>query len=184
MNDFENIKKVCFTGYRPEKFPFKLNNDNVDFLTLKSRIIKTLTSLIEDDCRIFYCGMAQGFDIICAECVLFLKQKFKDIKLICAIPFENQERSFTFSWRNRYYDVLEVADEVIYISKEYHSWCYQERNKFMVDNSDFVVCWYDGKSGGTKNTLKYALKKKCYIINLNIDYLDEFTDLQTSINLI
>ena len=49
----------------------------------------------------------------------------------------------------------------------------------MVDNSDFVVCWYDGKSGGTKNTLKYAAKKHRFIININIDYLDEFSHTQT-----
>ncbi len=178
MSDFENVKKACFTGYRPEKFPFKLNTDNANFCVLRSRILKTLSALIEDDCKIFYSGMAQGFDIICAECVLELKHKFRDIRLVCALPFEKQERSFSADWRNRYYDLLETADDVVYIFKDYHSWCFQERNKFMVDNSDFVVCWYDGKAGGTRNTIKYAQKLNRYIVNLNVEYKEELNKTQ------
>ena len=83
MIELENVKSVCFTGYRPEKFPFKLNNTDPLFLLLKSRIMKTILALVEDNSKIFYCGMAQGFDILCAECVLQLKNQFEGIRLIC-----------------------------------------------------------------------------------------------------
>lgn len=177
------IKTACFTGYRPEKFPFKLDNDDVDFQILKSRIFKTLVSLIEDDCKIFYCGMAMGFDILCAECVLELKKTYSDIKLKCAIPFKEQGNSLSFLWRNRYFEILNRCDEFRYISDEYSKTSYQLRNKFMVDNSDFVVCWYDGKAGGTRNTLKYAAKKGRTIININLNYIDEFKNAQTLIDI-
>lgn len=183
MEDLDNVKKVCFTGYRPEKFPFKLDNDNADFELLKSRIHKTLIALIEDECKVFYSGMAQGFDILCAECVLELKKKYHDIRLVCVLPYENQERAFTVDWRNRYYDILVKNEEVVYTSKEYYPWCFQDRNQFMVDNSDFVVCWYDGKSGGTKNTIKYAQKLNRYIVNLNLDYKNELNKLQSELNI-
>lgn len=183
MIENKNIKKACFTGYRPQKFPFKLNNDNVDFELLKSRIFKTLTALLEDDCKIFYSGMAQGFDIICAECVLELKRNHPEIKLICALPFKNQVQSFSEEWRNRYYDILEAANDVVSVSTDYHIGCFQKRNQYMVDNSDFVVCWYDGKAGGTRNTLKYAHKNLRTIINLNVDYFDEFNDMQLNMNI-
>ena len=96
---------ACFTGYWPEKFQFKLNNDDVYFQTLKSRIQKTLLALIQDNCNVFYSGMARGFDIVCAECALELKKEY-DIKLIAAIPYEDQEISFDNFWRSRYYKVL------------------------------------------------------------------------------
>ena len=179
MNDYNFYKKACFTGYRPEKFPFKLDDTSVDFQILKSRIIKTLESLIDDDCKFFYSGMAMGFDILCAECVLELKKKYNDIKLICAIPFKEHGNSLSQNWRKRFFEILNNCDEFSYISDEYNKQVYQIRNKFMVDNSDFVVCWYDGKLGGTRNTLKYAAKKHRVIININLNYLDEFSNVQT-----
>jgi uncharacterized phage-like protein YoqJ len=146
---------------------------------LKSRILKTLESLIDDDCKFFYSGMAMGFDILCAECVLELKKKYNDIKLICAIPFKEHGNSLSQNWRKRFFEILNHCDEFSYISDEYNKQVYQIRNKFMVDNSDFVVCWYDGKLGGTRNTLKYAAKKHRVIININLNYLDEFSNVQT-----
>ncbi len=183
MENICNFKKCCFSGYRPSKFPFKLENDNIDFEIFQKRLYATIESLIEDDCRIFYCGMAMGFDIISAEAVLYFKQKFPEIKLICAVPFENQENAYSSEWKKRYNSVLAQSDEVTVLSKEYHNGCYQNRNKFMVDNSDYVVTWYDGQKGGTRNTLVYAEKQMRYIINLNISYLKEFNNKQMNINL-
>lgn len=34
------------------------------------------------------------------------------------------------------------------------------RNKTMVDVSDYVICFWDGKSRGTKSTIDFALKHK------------------------
>jgi len=181
--NYDKVKKCCFTGYRPQKFPFKLNSNIAEYSLLISRIEKTVTSLIEDDCKVFYSGMAEGFDILCAECVLKLKEKYPDIVLICALPYDRQELGYSPYWRNLYYDILQLADKVEYISKDYYSWCFQDRNKFMVDNSDFVVCWYDGKAGGTHNTIKYAQKLERFIINLNVEYKEELNKIQTELNI-
>jgi uncharacterized phage-like protein YoqJ len=183
MNDYNFYKKACFTGYRPEKFPFKLDDTSVDFQILKSRILKTLESLINDDCKFFYSGMAMGFDIIAAETVLYFRGKIPNINLICVIPFEEQEKAYSQAWKNRYNFILQACDEVILLSKEYHNGCYQNRNKFMVDNSDYVVTGYDGQAGGTRNTLLYAQKKKRTIVNINTSYLSEFYDRQLNMNI-
>ena len=37
----------------------------------------------------------------------------------------------------------------------------------MVDNSEVVVCCYDGKSGGTAYTVDYAKKKAKTVIQIN-----------------
>ena len=178
MSDFDNVKKACFTGYRPEKFSFKLNNSDIDFQKMFSRIKRTLEALIEDDCKIFYTGMAMGFDILCAECVLELRQKHKDIQLICALPYEKQDSGYPIDWQQRYKYVLKKCNQKVIISEEYHKACFQQRNMYMVDNSDFVICWYDGKSGGTRNTLKYAQKKSRTVINININYNEDFENPQ------
>ncbi len=183
MENVYDFKKCCFSGYRPSKFPFKLNNDDVDFLVFQKHLFQTLQSLIDDGCRIFYSGMAMGFDIIAAEAVLYFRGKVPNIKLICAVPFENQEVAFSDEWKKRYDFVLKCCDEVEVISKNYHNGCYQIRNKYMVDNSDYIVTWYDGQKGGTRNTLLYAEKKKRYIINLNTSYLVEFNNQQMNIDI-
>ncbi len=183
MENLVNIKKCCFSGYRPSKMPFKFDENDIDFQIFEKRLYTTLEALIDDDCRIFYSGMAMGFDIVAAKAVLYFREKFKDIKLICAIPFENQELSFDFYWKNLYYDILQKSDEVKVLCKEYHNGCYQNRNKFMVDNSDYVVTWYDGKKGGTRNTLKYAESKNRFIININTNYIDEFNNKQMQIGI-
>ena len=186
MNDLlteNDYKKCCFSGYRPSKFPFKLKNTDADFEVMFRNLTTTISSLIDDDCRVFYTGMASGFDIIAAETVLKLKESQPDVKLVAVVPFEEQEKSYSNEWKLRYETILTRCDEVIVLSKEYHSGCYQNRNKFMVDNSDYIVTWYDGKQGGTRNTLIYAQKKKRYIVNVNTEYFKEFNNSQTKMDI-
>lgn len=182
MENINEIKKCCFTGYRPSKMPFKIHPNDVDFILFEKRITNTLKALIEDNCKVFYTGMAMGFDILSAYIVLALKKDYPDIKLICAIPFLKQSDSFSSFWKRKYDFILENCDQKVIILDSYSAGCYQKRNIFMVDNSDFVVTWYDGQAGGTRNTLKYAEKMHRYIININTNYLDEFNNNQLMMN--
>lgn len=177
------MKKVCFTGYRPEKFNFDLKKGNEKFDILMTRIKKTIISLINDGCRVFYTGMAQGFDILAAECVLLLKNTYPDIILVACLPYKQQEFGFDTIWRTRFYDILFACDESVCLNDEYSAGCFMQRNKYMVDNSDYVVCWFDGQSGGTKNTIKYAQKTGRYLINLNTDYIEDLNSTQESIQI-
>ena len=164
---YDGIEKCCFTGYRPAKFPFVLSKDNEDYKKFENEVLSELLNLVGSGCKTFYTGMAMGFDIIAAELVLTLKQSynFKDIRLICVLPFSSQGESFSFPWKDRFENIISLCDEKIILSEEYHSGCYQERNKFMVNSSDCVLTWYDGRTGGTKNTVDYALKNGRYVIN-------------------
>ena len=46
----------------------------------------------------------------------------------------------------------------------------QKRNKYMVDNSQYVIAVWDGSKSGTFNTLKYArkLKRNIMVIDTKI----------------
>ena len=128
--------------------------------------------------------MAMGFDIIAAETVLFLKNVYKTpLKLVAVLPFAEQGESFTSYWKERYEKVLEQCDEKIILSENYFSGCYQKRNQYMVENSDYVLTWYDGKSGGTRNTIDYAAKKGRFILNVNKSGADNFA-IQTTFELV
>ncbi len=177
--------KCCFTGYRPSKFPFSLDREDLEYKKFENNLYEEILMLVNQGCTTFYSGMAMGFDIIAAEAVLFLKNLYKDreFKLICVLPFAEQGESFSYIWKERFYNVLSCCDKKIILSDEYFQGCYQKRNEFMVDNSDYVLTWYDGKAGGTRNTLNYAIKKQRYIVNANKIPTPSFA-VQTSFELI
>lgn len=158
----------CFTGYRPQKFPFPLSNNDERYLEFENRLTDAVFALPESGCLTFYTGMAMGFDIIAAETVLLYKKAVKTagVKLIGVVPFKKQSVSYTAPWRMRYNRVAALADEIIVLSDSYTPGCYQKRNKYMVDRSDIVVTWYNGESGGTRNTLRYAASMDKRTVNL------------------
>ena len=105
----------------------------------------------------FISGMALGIDMICAEIVLELKKKYKNVMLECAIPCINQEKKWSSSQQERYKKILASADIVNYVSKcEYSGTCMNDRNKYMVENSDVVIAVWNGSPSGTGNTVKMA----------------------------
>jgi uncharacterized phage-like protein YoqJ len=51
-------------------------------------------------------------------------------------------------------------------SAEYNVFLYQERNKKMVDDSNFTIAFWVGKKrGGTFNAMKYSLKQSKFVLN-------------------
>ena len=173
----DKFKSCCFTGYRPQKFPFELKENNREYVRFENKLYNAVFAMPDEaECYTFYCGLAMGFDIIAAECVLLLRDVYPKAKisLICVVPFLDQAKAFPKDWKKRYDEILEKADRVILISDNYFSGCYRKRNEFLVDKSDFVITWFDGKSGGTKNTLAYAKNSGKKIINLNGDLVHEY----------
>ncbi len=160
----------CFTGYRPSKLPFVSVGNNSQLTAVKQKLYDTLSELILKGYKSFYTGMAMGFDIIAAEVVLMLQAEHPEIELIAVMPHRHQDNSYSPEWKARFDAVLAAADSVVCLSEEYHRGCFQKRNEYMVDRSQTVVTWFDGRTGGTANTVYYARKKKTPIINICPDY--------------
>ena len=159
------MKNVAFTGYRPNKFPFPINEADADYAAFIKDLKKAIKSVAKDNTT-FYCGGAMGFDIIAGEIVLELKKKNPTIKLVMAVPFFEQANTFTPLWRERYRALIHFADRVVYLEQFYTAGCYQKRNRYLVDNADIIITYFNGKSGGTKQTIDYATKNKKEIINI------------------
>lgn len=164
MVEFE--KSCCFTGYRPEKFGFEFNNDDPKYRLFTERLIAALTRKIEGGCTVFYTGMAKGFDIIAAEYIELIKRRNKNLKLIAVIPFNGQESGWSDDWKARYHELLKNCDEKIVLNEKYEKWVYDQRNRYMVDRCRYVLTYFDGKPGGTSNTVKYALRNCRDVINI------------------
>lgn len=151
--------KVCaFSGHRQiyhihsEVLPKKLNY--------------VIDVLINSGVTHFLSGGAQGFDLLSAEYVLQKRKNNPGIKLSMYLPCRNQSDRWPSETRKRYETVLNLADEVFYVSEKYDAFCMHTRNRALVDNSDILVCYLIQDSGGTAYTKNYAEEKGKKIINL------------------
>ena len=147
-------KNCAFTGHREldSRFDSKL-------------LDRVVLNLIKSGARNFYCGMAIGFDMEAGEVVLKYKDSY-NLRLCACIPCEGQSRYYSLKDRERYEKILRNCDEKIVFSEEYNDGCMQERDRFLVDNCDVIVCYLRKNSGGTYYTVNYAKKSGKKIIEL------------------
>ena len=159
----------CFTGHRPKGMPFGYDEESRLCGLIKDRIYVEIERHIELGVRRFVSGMAQGADIWCAEAVMDYKARRpeQDIRLTAVIPYAGQSSRWDINYKNRYFSILETADDVVLISKEYISGCMHQRNRYMVDNSTHLIAIYGGGTGGTKYTLDYARKRVLSVTIIN-----------------
>ena len=155
----KRLKRVCFTGHRPEKL-------NINEKEVKKKLRDAIRKSVEEGYTTFISGMARGVDMWAAEIVIEERKKNDEIKLICAPPFEGFEKSWSFVEKCRYSSILKRSDYIKYVCEHYSSQCFQIRNVWMVDHSSRVIAAYNGESGGTRNTIKYATSKNVKIYNI------------------
>ena len=137
---------------------------------LKIIIGEQVDKAIKEGADTFYFGACYGFDLLCAEIVLMRKRVIhilepRVIKLIAVVPYEEQPKNWNEVNRELYFATLAQCDEVIILNAKYHQGCFHRRDRYMVDNSSKMICYFDG-SKGTPYTVKYAEKNKVQIINL------------------
>lgn len=145
----EKAKSCLFTGHRDLGYDFRKTD-------LQSHIQQAAKDGVTD----FYVGMAKGFDLLCAETVLEVKKSYPFIRLIACIPCYNQEKNYSQEDKKRYVDILKKVDEKVILSDNYYRGCMQNRDKYMADRGDMLICYCRKETGGTAYTLKYFQKKK------------------------
>ncbi len=158
---------VCFSGYRPKNFSFILNKGEAAFIALRERTGEAIIQSVNEGYTTFICGMAEGFDLVAGSVLLERMESEHNkgaIRLIAALPFEGH--GFLSPWQVLHQLVLSKADEVITLAPKYHPEAYHDRNRYMVDNSSRLICYFDGKKGGTDFTVKYARAKGWGLINV------------------
>ena len=159
----------CFTGHRADKLPWGENEKDPACLALKSAIADVLAVLYADGYRHFICGKAPGADIYCGEAVVALRDEHPDVTLEAAIPHAGQERLWNDFWKTRYFRLAEECDTITVLYQAYTSTCMMDRNMYMVDSSSVLVAVFNGSSGGTKNTISYAMSQGLKVIELPVE---------------
>lgn len=165
---------AAFTGYRPEKLPFGYDFECEQALKVKAALYTMYEKLYLKGYNCFLTGGAMGSDLMAADVITELKRNYgsradRVMSYIC-LPCHDHIKKWDAKEKEHLEKILNDGAYPLYVSdRPYYSGCMQVRNRYMVDTSAVLIAVYDGKPGGTRNTLEYAqkLKKKIVIINPN-----------------
>lgn len=164
----ERAQTCCFTGHRPMKLPWGMNEDDPRCLMLKAELAARLEGLYALGFRRFLCGMAIGCDMYFAEAVLALREDHPDVRLEAVIPFGDQPGRWNERQRRRYNSLIDRADRVTVLQTVYTSDCMMRRNRWMVERSSVLLACYDGRPGGTMNTILCAERSGLRVILIEL----------------
>ena len=165
----EREYSCCFTGHRPMKLPWGMNEADPRCLELKLELAARLEAIYELGFRHFLCGMAIGCDMYFAEAVLALRDAHADVTLEAAIPFGDQPGRWPAAQRHRYNKLIDSADKVTVLQIGYSSNCMMQRNRYMVDRSSLLLACYNGRPGGTMNTILYAERSGVQVVVIEVE---------------
>lgn len=124
----------------------------------EDKLKEAIRGLIENGVTDFLSGGQGGFDRLCGHCVYELKKEYPHINNYLVIPY------LSFNVYNK-----ELFDSIIYPNgfEKYHfKSAIPARNRYMVDNSGYAICFVTHSWGGAAKTFERAKRKKLRIINL------------------
>lgn len=148
----------CFTGHRS----IPLNQ----YSKIHNILEKVVIRLIDSGVCYFGTGGALGFDTMAALTILNLKEKYPNIKLILVLPCKNQTYNWSIKDKQLYDFIKSKCDKYVYTSKQHYNGCMIKRNRHLVNNSKYCICYLTKKSGGTAYTVNYAKSNGLLIYNV------------------
>lgn len=155
-------KTCCFTGHRNLSLEEKIK--------ISMCLQTTIIELIQEGVEVFITGGALGFDTLSAKVVLQAKKKYPHIKLKLILPCVEQYKGWSEKNRLTYAKIFAKADEREYTAQNYFRGCMHIRNRRMVDESAYCICYLRSDNGGTAYTVKYAQENGLKILNLYKPY--------------
>lgn len=148
----------CFTGHR--QIPAEYADE------MLFQLNRTIDILIRSGVTTFRSGGAVGFDTVAALVVLDKKSIYPNIQLEMCIPCRDQAARWSHEEIEIYNQILARADKTTVLNEKYTPQCMHQRNRYMVDGSDFCVAFLNSDKGGTAYTVDYAKKKGVKVINI------------------
>ena len=129
--------------------------------TVQDPLKKTIVDLIEN-CFVntFYVGTQGNFDRFALRVLREVKKQYPWIVLRSVLAYMPGEKKESIRY-NIETTILPEGIELIH-PKFAISW----RNRWMVDNSEYVICYVVKESGGAAQFAALARRKKKHVINL------------------
>lgn len=151
-----SIVTVCtFAGHR-----------EVYQANISEALDQALAEIIENDNSIrFLVGGMGEFDKMCASAVRRAKRKYPntEIRLELVLPYLTNDINENKSFYEMSYDNIIVPFELAGV---HYKSVITKRNRWLVDNSDWLIAFVYRDFGEAYTTLRYAEKKGLQIVNL------------------
>ncbi|MCQ2386953.1 MAG: hypothetical protein MJ066_00710 [Clostridia bacterium] len=122
----------------------------------KKTILDYLEKLVGDKKCDFYLGLYGDFDYFAKECCQEYKKTHQNCKMIAILPYLTSKYC------------LDDYDESIYppIEKCMRKFAILKRNEWIVENSDYIICFIKYTFGGANKAIEHARKKKKIVFNI------------------
>ena len=148
------MAKCCFAGHN------MVYNE-----TQKNVLIKECEKLIlKYNVNEFLVGNYGSFDKLVSNVIRMLKEKYPKVKLNLILPYLTKEISENKKYYYKSYDELIIPDISENVPIRYRI---IKANEYMVDNSDFLICYISHYFGGAAKTYSFAVRKQSIkIINI------------------
>lgn len=149
----EERKRCCFAGHSDiwdSNLADKIKNIAEDLI-------------VNHNVKEFWVGNYGNFDGSAAAAIRELQKTYTDIKLDLVIPYLTKSIN---EYKELYYkkcDNILIADIPENTPKRFHI---TKANEYMVNNSNFLICYIQRSWGGAITTYKYAKRKKLQIFNV------------------
>ncbi len=109
-----NYKSLCaIFGENPDELEFGYDEEYYTCSKMKLRLVLAMQKAVTDGCDGFITTVDQGAAMWGAEACVAMKASGTDVGLVCVPTSETQAARWHPERRERYYNVLEAADEVI-----------------------------------------------------------------------
>ena len=159
-----------FIGQRPMSFRWGFDEDDEDCIRLKKMLTAEIAAHVNSGIINFISGMSQGVDLFAAEAVLKLKKAHSDIRLICALPFEEQAKKWSAQQRDRYYGIIERSDKSVLLQEQFSPDCFINCNRWICQYSKYIIAVYNNMPAtSTAKMLCHARRSGCMTTVINPD---------------
>ncbi len=118
----------------------------------KEKIISELCRLKELGVTRFISGCEEGLDLFLASLVL----NDNSLSLECVCAYEEQSNSYSEKEREKFFNVLKDCEKLSFISRKREFGCKTKRDKYMIEKSDYILCFWDKISPYTGELLQFA----------------------------
>jgi len=124
------------------------------------RLMEALTGIAEEGYRVFLNGGMGQFDLQCARCVNALKRSYAEIQNLLVIPYLSFQ-----AYPQKLFDGIIFPEE---LEGCHYKAAIPKRNRYLVDQSDLILCYVNHDWGGAAKTYGYARRLGKRIINLGV----------------
>ncbi len=158
-HNLASIRSVCFTGHRELPAP-----RSPAYRQLVGGTEAAIRRAYGRGARKFYCGGAEGFDLLAGRLVLLEQARHPDMQLILLLPYTGFGERFVARDRAELQRQKKAAQEMVFLSAHYFPGCMAIRNRQLVEEADLCIAYLNRAPSGTAQTVGFAREKGIEVI--------------------